>query len=475
VPKRSLVLLACLVLGLVAVATGQAGIWTPPRRVTPDSTPGIRQYYHSVCGRDTDLWVVWAEALDSVHTLKASRYSGEQWTEPETITSDTDDMVMATCMDAGRSPWVVWSVVRRWPDSAYGLWSRRQGDSWTHPRFVTTDAMKWGVDGDVAGDPNQGIWSVWTWTGDYANSYLSVFSSYCAGDTWATPLLLDRCIWYMQPYSTLVTFPPGGRPRAVWTGTSAGFGLYSATWRGDSWSRSEPIPNSQMAWYPSVCSDSSGGTWVTWLGGWAHDSVCWAYHDGTGWTDSGRLGIGMVWGGSACCDEQGRVWALWTYHREEEDSTDIWVRYFEADTWSDPILATSTAGLAYQTRLNAAFGRVWVVWTKWSVVDSAMLLYYSHSLPAGISEGKMRVRSTPASEPTVVGDVLVCSATTPSLRNVGDIALYSRPALLDACGRKVMDLKSGPNDVRHIAPGIYFVRTAESGGRSAVHKVVIQR
>jgi hypothetical protein len=49
--------------------------------------------------------------------------------------------------------------------------------------------------------------------------------------------------------------------------------------------------------------------------------------------------------------------------------------------------------------------------------------------------------------------------------------------LLDITGRKVMDLRPGENDIRHIAPGVYFVRSAESGERSAasVRKVVIQR
>ncbi|UCG43576.1 MAG: hypothetical protein JSU73_02875 [candidate division WOR-3 bacterium] len=47
--------------------------------------------------------------------------------------------------------------------------------------------------------------------------------------------------------------------------------------------------------------------------------------------------------------------------------------------------------------------------------------------------------------------------------------------LLDIIGRKVMDLLPGANDIRHVAPGVYFVRTAESGTRSAVRKVVIQR
>jgi hypothetical protein len=52
--------------------------------------------------------------------------------------------------------------------------------------------------------------------------------------------------------------------------------------------------------------------------------------------------------------------------------------------------------------------------------------------------------------------------------------------LLDAAGRKVMDLRPGPNDVRSLASGVYFVRSepsAVSGKPSAVscQKIVVQR
>ncbi len=50
--------------------------------------------------------------------------------------------------------------------------------------------------------------------------------------------------------------------------------------------------------------------------------------------------------------------------------------------------------------------------------------------------------------------------------------------LLDASGRKVMGLALGLNDVRHLAPGVYFVRSEQSAvgrQRSAVRKVVVAR
>ena len=51
-------------------------------------------------------------------------------------------------------------------------------------------------------------------------------------------------------------------------------------------------------------------------------------------------------------------------------------------------------------------------------------------------------------------------------------------SLLDIAGREVLGLQTGPNDVRALAPGVYFVRSepsAVSGKPSAVHKVVIAR
>jgi hypothetical protein len=50
-------------------------------------------------------------------------------------------------------------------------------------------------------------------------------------------------------------------------------------------------------------------------------------------------------------------------------------------------------------------------------------------------------------------------------------------SLLDISGRKVLDLKPGANDVRALAPGVYFVR--QQGSRTqgfedtSVNKVVI--
>jgi hypothetical protein len=47
-----------------------------------------------------------------------------------------------------------------------------------------------------------------------------------------------------------------------------------------------------------------------------------------------------------------------------------------------------------------------------------------------------------------------------------------RAELLDAAGRRVMNLQAGANDVSRLAPGVYFIREAQA---KSVRKVVIQR
>jgi hypothetical protein len=95
-------------------------------------------------------------------------------------------------------------------------------------------------------------------------------------------------------------------------------------------------------------------------------------------------------------------------------------------------------------------------------------------LPVGMAGHPKPAVPGPVPEPTIVGGMLW-------------LPVGADAVLLDVTGRKVMDLPgafaSGASgagrhhDIRHLAPGVYFVRSAESGERSAVsvRKVVIQR
>jgi hypothetical protein len=48
--------------------------------------------------------------------------------------------------------------------------------------------------------------------------------------------------------------------------------------------------------------------------------------------------------------------------------------------------------------------------------------------------------------------------------------------LLNVSGRKVLDLHSGANDVRALAPGVYFIREAQAQAQAqAVRKIVLTK
>ena len=72
--------------------------------------------------------------------------------------------------------------------------------------------------------------------------------------------------------------------------------------------------------------------------------------------------------------------------------------------------------------------------------------------------------------PTVVRGVLYMPQASSVMRGASCV-------LLDISGRKVLDLKPGANDVRALAPGVYFVRQASGVERdaSSVTKVVVTR
>jgi hypothetical protein len=102
--------------------------------------------------------------------------------------------------------------------------------------------------------------------------------------------------------------------------------------------------------------------------------------------------------------------------------------------------------------------------------------------PYGIREGtKSQVEMTKAL-PTVVRNILFLPRDMTGKRGLYRASERSEGlspfSLLDASGRKVMSLRPGANDVRGLAPGVYFVREepqAASLKPQAIRKVVLTK
>jgi hypothetical protein len=96
--------------------------------------------------------------------------------------------------------------------------------------------------------------------------------------------------------------------------------------------------------------------------------------------------------------------------------------------------------------------------------------------PSGV---RVQERETAESvqQPASLGSTIIRGILNlqPSVYN-----LQSEIVLLDISGRKVLDLKPGANDVRSLAPGVYFVKeqsafSGQHSGAAAVTKVVVTR
>jgi len=129
------------------------------------------------------------------------------------------------------------------------------------------------------------------------------------------------------------------------------------------------------------------------------------------------------------------------------------------DGATDSLIARVPVPVPGYLALSPATGRVYL--------GSGYSDVYVIHEPSGVAEG-YPVAEEVWRPPTIVRGVLYL----PPSAHPG-----SPLPLLDICGRKVLDLLPGPNDIRRLAPGIYFVRrpSAASGNPSAVTKVVLTR
>jgi len=138
---------------------------------------------------------------------------------------------------------------------------------------------------------------------------------------------------------------------------------------------------------------------------------------------------------------------------ESVNSPDCYVRYLVVDIWRIP-------------RDSAA-----------AITPRAFAI--GDTMP-GVAESRKPQTSSPKLGPSIVRGVLVLPRDMGfgTRSELPGNSVMSRAVLLDVSGRNVLDLHAGANDVRALAPGVYFVceePQATSRNPQAVRKVVLQR
>jgi len=158
--------------------------------------------------------------------------------------------------------------------------------------------------------------------------------------------------------------------------------------------------------------------------------------------------------GCACLDRTGRYLFCLSY-------PDSCLRVY--DTQSDSLVTVYWhLPLHYPISITSSPGHVYVACPD-------VILAYSDA-PLGICEEPASTSRRPMQ--TVFRGVLVLDAADNGQQAV------DRGELLDAAGRKVLELHSGANDVRRLAPGVYFIREGlgvRGEGLGKAQKVVVTR
>jgi len=125
----------------------------------------------------------------------------------------------------------------------------------------------------------------------------------------------------------------------------------------------------------------------------------------------------------------------------------------------------SLAGLVTSQAQAAPLADTNVVW-RWCHYQ--FLLSGEPSMPvwvpdgSGVEESLKPQAASYKSGPTIVRGALFLEGDCPRTGTV------PRTVLLDVSGRKVLELHSGPNDVRRVTPGVYFVSSPSDRGPARV-------
>jgi len=164
--------------------------------------------------------------------------------------------------------------------------------------------------------------------------------------------------------------------------------------------------------------------------------------------------------------------------RASGDPSDVDWTYAHADNpyvWATPAQVNDSGTLAAPPLVPSR-----LVYSPGAPASGSGVVYAragASSLPEGlyfdapwitnaVAEQRGQGRSGAAQAATVVRGVL---KTEDRRQNTG-----YRAELLDASGRKVMDLQPGANDVGRLSPGVYFVRDAQAQAQ-AVRRLIILR
>lgn len=295
---------------------------------------------------------------------------------------------------------------------------------------------------------------------------------------------INRMEWFPD-----VAVDSGGMPHVIWTchtPTVVGFVRYSR-YEQDHWVEPETLtdPDTFMVYgpyggtRPRLVADQANNLHAVFLGARPGDSVVGLYYckrkPGSGWSEPSRTDTWTAAGSPIWCkdiavDRPDNIWLV--FDRGGGSEWRIYAQHFDGVAWSpeERIDDGVTFRGGFPNVALDANGDPFVVWKADTTrTGRGYNIWYNRYVTSGIAEAGESCMSTPQPSPSIVRGALHLPAAAAHGPQT--------TSLLDVSGRKMMDLRRGPNDVSELAPGVYFLRPAADAARdtSSLTKVIIAR
>jgi hypothetical protein len=420
-----------------------------------------------------DVHVAWLDQRNVPYQVWYRRFDAGTgtWLAETTLTTQQANCSQSgmACDSAGNVH-IAWHV-GNWNPLGVGIWAKRYNATTHHWRADTlvdsTSTSNPQLYPSVTCAPGTGDAAVaWYGSPDTGMYYQVFLRERHPATGWDSAMQVSAAATNHDQVS--VAAGENGDLAVVWVGKDFG-GDYNqvccrrrvaGTWQGVELVSDVPLALSQYS--PGVAFDPKGAVHVVWHGRTLSSGYYQVFHrtcDAGGWSDVDTISGARPYQQqvpSIACDGLGCCHAVWC---SQAGGSNFQLAYGQRDTggvWSSPVILTAldSGDVSHPSIACDADSGVHVVWYDASSGNPDV--YYLHGVVpgSGVAEpGPLSLVSRPFAATTVVGGILNLQ---PAIYN-----LQSEIILLSVDGRKVLDLRPGANDLRTLAPGVYFLRSSD--------------
>jgi hypothetical protein len=435
-----------------------------------------------------NVHVAWLDQRNVPYQIWYRRYDAgtSTWLDETTLTTRSANCFQPSiACDSAGNVHLAWHIGS---SSGTGIWAKRYNASTHHWRADTLiDSASTSYPQQypsVACVPGAGDVAVaWYGSPDSGMYYQVFLSEWHQATGWDSAMQVSEASVSHDQVS--VAAGRNGDLAVAWIGKDFGNDYNQVHCRrrvGGAWQAVElvsDIPLGLSQYAPCVAFDPEDAVHFVWYGRTMNGGYFQVFHrmrgDG-GWSDidsiSGTRPYQQQFP-SIACDDQGRCHAVWC---SQAGGTNFQLACSQRDTdgvWSSPMILTGldSGDVSHPSIVCDADSGIHVVWYDASSGNPDV--YYLR----GLMQGSSAIEFSPSSHTprpdlsaTIVSGVLsLPEASSPKPQAA---------SLMDISGRKVRDLYYGANDVRALAPGVYFIREGlgiRGEGLGKTRKVVVTR